>query len=721
MATQQQVNKLIDAISSAEEPESVTNEMVGIVLDHINKETVAQGVELRDLDERAGAAALSAADAKSKAADALDAAQSASAAAQSASSAAQSAADLAGIINTKVNDVDDSVTWLEQRLNAFMASSGNSIEFLPCDGQKSQEWLEDNGDPSDGVWLCPNLEGGWYFRCFGDTDWYGHSEEEYNSDMVYNPGYFYVVNNDIMRIENNKLKPVGSLVTSDDIDTIITPGVYIVDGAPLLVSSHYSPKQNLIYYYQNHFTSSGFVTRTGTANRPLSTAITPSPVWGEWEEFGAHEEPEPVEFIKSVKYAELKSLYDAGKLTPGMRYRIVDYDTYVVNDSSARSTFHRFDIIVRALDNSTLDAEAKAARNSGDSYFSRCDLGKWRIWYDINNDVKKYQWAATNGKGVIYRMIDEWGNDCPYDFKNVQFLRALVTGNLINSSNLVDGAGLYIGNTTGNYKVVTNGSSGVWRYTFSYLNKDTTVNLDSTVARHNFQNLGFGAEDVLKNENCKIAPYFCENETDDLTFRTRCLNNIVITSGEKGSDIEIAEGCYNITLSQSQSIRIGCGANRIIMHKADHVDIGAGSNLLVVDDSYGVTVKNDGTMSAVVTSTNVNIGRLASSIEIYSSDSINIGDGCSSIIIPESRFVRIGDYCANIYTTSNTQPMRTVTIGSNCNAIRLRANTPRITMVEVLPGTWFQSETDIFFQYSTVAYSYASLINGSTLKVWPIQ
>ena len=34
----------------------------------------------------------------------------------------------------------------------------------------------------------------------------------------------------------------------------------------------------------------------------------------------------------------------------------------------------------------------------------------------------------VSGKGVIYRMIDEWGNDCPYDFKNIQFKRNLNFG-----------------------------------------------------------------------------------------------------------------------------------------------------------------------------------------------------------------------------------------------------------------------------------------------------
>ena len=32
-------------------------------------------------------------------------------------------------------------------------------------------------------------------------------------------------------------------------------------------------------------------------------------------------------------------------------------------------------------------------------------------------------YSIKNGKGVIYRMIDEWNNDLPYDFKNIMFVR----------------------------------------------------------------------------------------------------------------------------------------------------------------------------------------------------------------------------------------------------------------------------------------------------------
>lgn len=36
--------------------------------------------------------------------------------------------------------------------------------------------------------------------------------------------------------------------------------------------------------------------------------------------------------------------------------------------------------------------------------------------------------GLPNGRGVIYRLIDEWNNDVGYDFKNVQFVRKLTDG-----------------------------------------------------------------------------------------------------------------------------------------------------------------------------------------------------------------------------------------------------------------------------------------------------
>ena len=38
---------------------------------------------------------------------------------------------------------------------------------------------------------------------------------------------------------------------------------------------------------------------------------------------------------------------------------------------------------------------------------------------------------GNGGKGVIYYMKDEWGNECPYDFKNIQFKRYAVTATAV--------------------------------------------------------------------------------------------------------------------------------------------------------------------------------------------------------------------------------------------------------------------------------------------------
>ena len=122
-----------------------------------------------------------------------------------------------------------------------------------------------------------------------------------------------------------------------------------------------------------------------------------------------------------ITYAELKSLRDAGNLVPGQQYRITDYATTTVQENTI-SAGHQFDIIVTADSESTLNEVARAIQHTGNTYFNNCNLNAWQLWYCLDNDIDRFAWAdSTNGKGVIYRMIDEWNNDVPYDFKNIQF------------------------------------------------------------------------------------------------------------------------------------------------------------------------------------------------------------------------------------------------------------------------------------------------------------
>lgn len=129
--------------------------------------------------------------------------------------------------------------------------------------------------------------------------------------------------------------------------------------------------------------------------------------------------------MTEITYANLVTAKTNGTLKPGTWYRITDYVT-TTTQTSTQSANHPFDIIVLALSNNTLSEEAKAIQHSGDSYFANSRLKAWKLQYSLENNKTLYNWAdTTNGKGVIYRMIDEFGNDCPYDFKNIQFKRPL--------------------------------------------------------------------------------------------------------------------------------------------------------------------------------------------------------------------------------------------------------------------------------------------------------
>ena len=129
----------------------------------------------------------------------------------------------------------------------------------------------------------------------------------------------------------------------------------------------------------------------------------------------------------SVTYGQLVEMRQAALLEPGMLYRITDYATTTVQENT-RSAGNQFDIVVMALDSKTLAERAWAMPHDGDEYFKNSKLEAWQLWYSLDNDTDRFVWAdPVNGKGVIYRMIDEHNNDCPYDFKNIQFKRWAIT------------------------------------------------------------------------------------------------------------------------------------------------------------------------------------------------------------------------------------------------------------------------------------------------------
>lgn len=232
----------------------------------------------------------------------------------------------------------------------------------------------------------------------------------------------------------------------------------------------------------------------------------------------------------NITYANLVSLRNSGTLKKGAFYRIIDYETTTVQEST-RSAEHYFDIIVQALDEKTLSENAFACLHEGDTYFANSKLEAWKLKYCLDNDTDRFVWAdEVNGKGVIYRMIDEFNNDVPYDFKNIQFKRKLTDGALDLDSGV-----------------------DTWCYTFTVSDLVNTKLVDISLK----QNTEYADDEGQYREcaNNSIKEAILDYLPDGL-IRTR-LNDIVFLNVFEASGNNVYFGCFSNTFS------VNCYSNTI--------------------------------------------------------------------------------------------------------------------------------------------------------------
>ena len=231
----------------------------------------------------------------------------------------------------------------------------------------------------------------------------------------------------------------------------------------------------------------------------------------------------------SITWRDLKAKRDAGELVPGMQYRITDYQC-TTTQANTKSAGHQFDIIVVADDERTLNETARAIKHpvaEGETdYFADNDLSAWQIWYCLDNDTTRFEWAdMTNGKGVIYRMIDEFNNDVPYDFKNIQFAR--------DWSTIAPGLGL---------------PGTIYCYTFSGFiegfGENTTASDESVKTKERMES--FGNNVIRTRQSSGIC------SLNNIIFVTDCVAEKVEHYGNS-----FGNNCYNNTFSS------GCYSNTL--------------------------------------------------------------------------------------------------------------------------------------------------------------
>ena len=236
----------------------------------------------------------------------------------------------------------------------------------------------------------------------------------------------------------------------------------------------------------------------------------------------------------NTTWSELKVMRDNSQLVAGQQYRITDY-TCTTTQPATKSAGHVFDIIVTADDESTLNEVVRVVKHDGDEYFANSDLNAWKLWYCIDNDTNRFAWAdAENGKGVIYRMIDDFANDCPYDFKNIQFYRQWDEAKQL-------------------WSTISTGNTGVPCYTFSSNGDSSTVDFtDTSLSKSNnvYSNVIKEYINIGKQTLNNIC--FFGNSCFENSFGSYCYSNSFGTGCERNTF-----GCR----CKKNSFGYGCGLN----------------------------------------------------------------------------------------------------------------------------------------------------------------
>ena len=189
----------------------------------------------------------------------------------------------------------------------------------------------------------------------------------------------------------------------------------------------------------------------------------------------------------SGTWSDIRVLKTAGKLVPGVWYRITDYKT---SDNG-------FDIIALAVSDVSFSEEARAIENPNVRYFNNCDLLSWKLWCDFNSE-----------EVTITRMIDEYGNDCPCDFKHQQ---------------------------NGHYPIGYNTDLTLdGKATNNIIKSDGVYIIASTNANNNYvggncKNITLGSSDTTGVRNIKVGD-MCENLTITNSKNNKKVQNIDIES-----------------------------------------------------------------------------------------------------------------------------------------------------------------------------------------------
>lgn len=236
----------------------------------------------------------------------------------------------------------------------------------------------------------------------------------------------------------------------------------------------------------------------------------------------------------SITYSELKALRDNSELIPGMLYRITDYQCTTTQENT-RAMNNQFDIIVQALDVNKLSENASAIQHEGDEYFADVNLAAWELKYSLDNNANRFWWAdEEKGKGIIYYMKDENNNECPYDFKNIQFKRYRV----VECEEVPNYVGQYIATQDDldidvPDEIEWDADDFIWCYTFTIVLEgvitDYSMFREELLVENNNVKAYSQYDRQMLNNNVFISPHGFEAEDDSHFFGNNIIDGVYNT------------------------------------------------------------------------------------------------------------------------------------------------------------------------------------------------
>lgn len=365
--------------------------------------------------------------------------------------------------------------------------------------------------------------------------------------------------------------------------------------------------------------------------------------------------------VINVTYNELKELRDSCSLIEGKFYRITDYKTTSV-DPNTKVVNHKFDIIVKALDENHLFEKARICQREGETYFDDIRLESWKVWYCLDNNNEMYKWAdPVNGTGVIYRMMDEFNNDCPYDFVNILFKK---------SKEWCDSNKAWCESVLGFEPL-----GDLYLYTFTWIGNDNVIE-DLSIIGHKMTNEYGGITGVHDN--------YIEPCGDVMSKNIYKLGHNVFVSTEYWQPKNSFGGIYG------NSLKSDCRYNTF--------GNDCNYNYLYSNCSHN-TFGNYCKSNRLLTGCTDNIFRSSS----YSN---TLSNGCEKIILNGSAYNTFGPECSNIVAKVS---MHNNTFGSHC--MNINCGNPNNGYGRVIKFNIFENNVKNINFFASKSFSTGSIQN----------